>query len=82
MPAVWRDAGLGFARNPKDAISFETVGTTPALDDLSLSIAAIARDEYKNKSTERLKGSGYVVESPEAALWCFWNTSTCRDAVI
>ena len=34
-------------------------------------IAMIARDEYRNKSADKIRGTGYVVESLEAALWCF-----------
>jgi ADP-ribosyl-[dinitrogen reductase] hydrolase len=45
-------------------------------------IAAIARGEYKQKSEQQIKGSGYVVEALEAALWCFWNTDSFSAAVL
>jgi len=29
-----------------------------------------------------IKSSGYVVDTLEAALWCFWHTDTYRDCVL
>jgi ADP-ribosyl-[dinitrogen reductase] hydrolase len=51
-----------------------------ALD--SPAIAAIARGDYRVKSEEDVQGSGYVVHSLEAALWCFLNTDNYRDAIL
>ncbi len=48
---------------------------TPAL-------GAIARGEYRGKPREAIRGSGYVVQSLEAALWCFDTTTSYRDAVL
>jgi ADP-ribosyl-[dinitrogen reductase] hydrolase len=48
----------------------------------SRKISAIARGEYKNKLVDQIKGSGYVVEALEAALWCFWNTDSFAEAVL
>ena len=48
----------------------------------SRKIGAIARGEYKDKLREQIKGSGYVVEALEAALWCFWKTDTYAEAVL
>src|SRR6185312_1134022 len=45
-------------------------------------IAAIARGDYRGKSAGEIHGTGYVVESLEAALWAFDSTTTYRDAVI
>ena len=42
----------------------------------------IVNNEFKNKSIDQIKGSGYVVESLEAALWSFWNTDNFRDAIL
>jgi ADP-ribosyl-[dinitrogen reductase] hydrolase len=52
---------------------------------LSLSeprIAAIAEGGYLNKSAGEIRGSGYVVESLEAALWCFHHTDCFEEAVL
>jgi ADP-ribosyl-[dinitrogen reductase] hydrolase len=45
-------------------------------------IAEIAGGSYRSKKADRIRGSGYVVESLEAALWCFWNSDSYRDAVL
>jgi len=34
-------------------------------------IVAIARWDYQKKSKPGIRGSGYVVESFEAVMWCF-----------
>ena len=42
----------------------------------------IANGEYRNKAIEEIRGSGYVVESLEAALWCFVRTDTFEAAIL
>lgn len=44
-------------------------------------IAAIARGEYLGKTEAQIRGSGYVVECLEAALWCFMRTESFEEAV-
>ena len=55
-------------------------------DVMSLSLApkihAIAKGEYADRTEDQIRGSGYVVESLEAALWCFHITDTFRDAIL
>jgi ADP-ribosyl-[dinitrogen reductase] hydrolase len=46
------------------------------------SIDAIAAGSYLRKCEEDIRGSGYVVDSLEAALWCFVNTSSFEDAIL
>ncbi len=45
-------------------------------------IAAIARGAYLTRSEASIRGSGYVVESLEAALWAFARTQNFEDAVL
>ena len=45
-------------------------------------IGDIARGSYKDRTEADIQGSGYVVRSLEAALWCFWNTDDFQDAVL
>jgi len=45
-------------------------------------IENIARGDYLNKSISNIKGSGYVVESLEAALWCFNKTNNFKEAIL
>ena len=45
-------------------------------------VEIIASGDYLKKSISELKGSGYVIESLEAALWCFFNTESFEDAIL
>lgn len=49
---------------------------------LSEKVAALARGAYASKTREHIKGSGYCVESLEAALWCFAHTQSFEEAVL
>lgn len=48
----------------------------------SISIQAIARGEYRHKRIDAIRGTGYVVDSLEAALWCFLNTESYEEAIL
>lgn len=45
-------------------------------------IAAIARGAYRHKPESEICGTGYVVESLEAALWCFLHTNSFAEAIL
>ena len=45
-------------------------------------ICDLAAGAYIDKAEHEIRGSGYVVESLEAALWCFLHTDNCRDAIL
>jgi len=49
---------------------------------LSEKVAALARGSHASKPVAQIKGSGYCVESLEAALWCFANTGSFEEAVL
>ncbi len=66
---------------PKDQILFAPDNTKLA-EAMSPKIQAIAVGEYRAKTEDQIRGSGYVVESLEAALWCFHQTNTIRDAIL
>lgn len=38
--------------------------------------------EYKQKTRDEIRSSGYVIDTLEAALWAVWNTDNFRDAVL
>ncbi len=46
------------------------------------SIASIARGEYREKAEAEIRSGGYVVETLEAALWCFWKTDSFEEAIL
>lgn len=48
----------------------------------SPAIHAIANGAYRDKPSDDIRGTGYVVESLEAALWCFWTTDTFEAAIL
>jgi ADP-ribosyl-[dinitrogen reductase] hydrolase len=57
----------------------------PALSapaELSPPVRAIAEGAYRHKTADQIRGSGYVVASLEAALWCFWTTANFREAIL
>lgn len=45
-------------------------------------IKALQQQNYTDKTESQIKGSGYVVESLEAALWCFAKSENFKDAVL
>jgi ADP-ribosyl-[dinitrogen reductase] hydrolase len=45
-------------------------------------LQSIADGAYRAKSADQIRGSGYVVDSLEAALWSFWHTDSFRDAIL
>jgi len=50
--------------------------------DLAPAIRDIAQGSYRVKGRDEIKGSGYVVQSLEAALWCFWQTNRYGEAIL
>lgn len=48
----------------------------------SVSIKHIAQGTYRDKSESSIRGTGYVVDSLEAALWSFWNSDSFESAVL
>jgi ADP-ribosyl-[dinitrogen reductase] hydrolase len=48
----------------------------------STKIRAIAAADHAAKPVEQIRGSGYVVDSLEAALWCYARHDNFRDAVL
>ncbi|WP_426237952.1 ADP-ribosylglycohydrolase family protein [Pseudomonas sp. TWP3-2] len=45
-------------------------------------VAAIAHGDYLEKNLSEIRGSGYSVDSLEAALWCFQHTESFAEAVL
>ena len=45
-------------------------------------ILTIAGGYYRKKSVDQIQSGGYVVESLEAALWCFWRTDSYAEAIL
>ncbi|NLS79434.1 MAG: ADP-ribosylglycohydrolase family protein [Chloroflexi bacterium] len=62
----------------KDAVLFDTP------DGLveQHSIRSIANGDYRDKAEGEIVGTGYVVNSLEAALWCFHRTDSFEEAIL
>jgi ADP-ribosyl-[dinitrogen reductase] hydrolase len=54
----------------------------PRTIDAAPKIAAIAGGSWRGKPRRDIRGSGYVVDALEAALWCVGRTASFRDAVL
>lgn len=51
-------------------------------ETLSPPVRAILEGEWREKSRRRIHGTGYVVKSLEAALWCFDRADSFAEAVL
>ncbi len=61
---------------------FEPVAGLWAGSPLSPAIDTVAAGSFCRKSRDEIHGSGYVVESLEAALWAFHSTSSFREGAL
>lgn len=51
-------------------------------DDLDIAIAAIASGSFKARNPPEIRGSGYVAQSLEAALWAFYNSTSFPEGAL
>ncbi len=52
------------------------------LTDLTPKIAAVIAGTYKMKHPPEIRGTGYVVNALEAALWAFWNNDSFEEGAL
>lgn len=45
-------------------------------------VLIINAGEYKEKSRDQIRSSGYVIDTLEAAMWAVWHTDSFRDAIL
>ena len=45
-------------------------------------ILDLSRGGYRDRPVTAIRGSGYVIHSLEAALWCFWSSDNLEDAIL
>jgi ADP-ribosylglycohydrolase len=70
---------------PKDELLAESYSPVPGLwqaEPLAPKIAEVAAGSFKVKEPPAIRGSGYVVQSLEAALWAFHRTDNFRDGAL
>lgn len=63
---------------PKDEVAYGDGGSFAGTEK----IVAIARGAYREKSEAAVRGSGYVVESLEAAMWCFIHSDSFAETIL
>lgn len=69
----------------KDALLSDHFETEPGIwrdAPLTPSIASVAAGSFKRRNPPEIKGSGYVVESLEAALWAFARGNSFREGAL
>ncbi|MBB4637257.1 ADP-ribosylarginine hydrolase Tri1 [Longimicrobium terrae] len=54
----------------------------PMLASLTPRAQIINAGEYKSKTRDQIRSSGYVVDTLEAALWSIWNSGSFEEAVL
>lgn len=69
-----RNALLGVGKS--DLLSFEIP------EPLTVKVARLIKGEFLNKQQTEIRGSGYCVESLEAALWAFYSTDSYGQAIL
>jgi ADP-ribosyl-[dinitrogen reductase] hydrolase len=52
------------------------------VDSNSPRLQDISGATYREKAERDIRGTGYVVDSLEAALWCFWHSESFEEAVL
>lgn len=60
----------------------EVLSPSQQILKLSAGLRSIADGGYKTKTIDQIRSTGYVVDSLEAALWCFWKTHNFKDCVL
>ena len=73
---------LALQGETKNNILFSGHKTILRKDQLAPSIWEIACGSYQDKTESEISGSGYVVKSLEAALWCFLHTEGYSEAIL
>jgi ADP-ribosyl-[dinitrogen reductase] hydrolase len=61
---------------------FTGILTTRPQSSLAPKIENIRRGRFKTQTVESIRGSGYVVDSLEAALWAFWNSESFSEGAL
>lgn len=75
-------AVLGLEKDTLLASRFSPVDEYWSDFELCDEIDSIACGSFKTKEPPAIKGSGYVVDSLEAALWAFYNSSSFKEGCL
>lgn len=64
------------------AANYSPVAGGWAVQSLHPEVATVAAGSFKRRNPPQIRGTGYVVQSLEAALWAFHNTDNFRDGCL
>ena len=64
------------------ATRYSPVNGTWPVSSLAGKIGAIAEGSFKSKHPPAIRGTGYVVDVLEAALWAFWNSDSFEEGAL
>ena len=78
------DASILFADMLADAIAGKPMqeGLAPRPGPFAGNVERIAKGSWKGTHRDQIRGTGYVIDALEAALWCVSRTTSYRTAVL
>ena len=83
LAALMRGVSKEQALDPEGlALGPLTRGSWAGLADMPPEIRNVLEGSYRSNDETAIRGSGYVVESLEAALWAFWHAHDARTALL
>jgi ADP-ribosylglycohydrolase len=76
--------GLLRGQTKQDVLApdYEAVPGLWDVEPLERRVAKIRRGSFGQRQPPRIRGSGYVIASLEAALWAFWNSHDFREGAL
>ena len=82
MAAILVGAVQGASKETLLEALYSPISSYWTLHPLCPEIEAIAEGSFKRKQPPEIKGTGYVVDSLEAALWAFYSTSSFKEGCL
>ncbi len=82
MTGLMVGALQGVAKDDLLGPRFAPPGVDWKTHPLSHQIDAVAAGRFKEREPPLIRGTGYVVQSLEAALWAFWTSETFREGAL
>ena len=68
--------------NKNDLLLSTNYELAPYLRIMHKESIEVIQGSYKDKKRNEIKSSGFVIDSLEAALWCFWNSQNFYEGVL
>lgn len=65
-----------------DLLSSELTALLPWLGEMHADTRAVIQGSYRTKKRDEISSSGFVIDSLEAALWCFWHSDSFAEGAL